>query len=48
MRLQVWIVSFSFAVFGAIGWLFLGYSPVFPALILIGLVGFGLGLISGR
>jgi hypothetical protein len=48
MRYQVWIVGFSFAIFGVIGWLFLGYSPVYIALILLGLVGFGLGFGAGK
>ncbi|HEX6507412.1 MAG TPA: hypothetical protein VF221_07250 [Chloroflexota bacterium] len=48
MRYQIWIVGFSFAVFGAIGWLFLGYSPVYIALMIFGLVTVVLGLFSGK
>jgi len=48
MRYQIWIVALSFAVFGLVGWLFLGYSPVFPGLMGLGFVGFCLGFLSGK
>ncbi len=43
MRYQVWIVGLSFVVFGIVGWGFLGYSPVYIGLMLLGIVAFGLG-----
>lgn len=48
MRYQIWIVALSFVVFGVVAWLFLGYSPVYIALMLFGLAGFGLGFTSGK
>lgn len=48
MRYQIWIVALSFVVFGLVGWLFLGYSPVYIGLMLFGAAGFGLGLTSAR
>ena len=48
MRFQIWIVALSFAVFGLIGWLFLGYSPVYIALMLFGAVCFALGFMSEK
>jgi hypothetical protein len=48
MRYQIWIVALSFVVFGIVGWLFLGYSPVYIGLMLLGLVGFSLGFLSGK
>jgi hypothetical protein len=48
MRYQIWIVALSFVVFGIVGWLFLGYSPVYIGLMLLGLVGFCLGFLSGK
>jgi hypothetical protein len=48
MRYQIWIVALSFAVFGLVGWLFLGYSPAFIGLMLLGVAGFGIGFTSGK
>ena len=48
MRYQIWIVALSFVVFGLVGWLFLGYSPAYIGLMLIGLAGFALGFLSGK
>jgi hypothetical protein len=48
MRYQIWIVGLSFAVFGIVGWLFLGYSPVFLGLMVLGAAGFCLGFLSGK
>lgn len=48
MRYQIWIVASSFIIFGLVGWMFLGYSPVYIALILFGCVGFSLGLTSAK
>lgn len=48
MRYQIWIVALSFVVFGLVGWLFLGYSPVYIGLMLLGITGFGLGFMSDK
>ena len=48
MRYQIWIVALSFVVFGLVGWLFLGYSPVYIGLMLLGAVGFALGFLSDK
>lgn len=48
MRYQIWIVALSFVVFGLVGWLFLGYSPVYIGLMIIGLAAFTLGFLSEK
>jgi hypothetical protein len=48
MRYQIWIVGLSFAVFGLVGWLFLGFSPVYIGLMMLGAACFALGFLSSQ
>lgn len=46
MRTAIWIISFTFAIFGVIGWAFQTYSPSYVGLVIFGVVGFLIGWLT--
>lgn len=47
MRIQIWIIGGSFAIFGIIAWIITNWSPSYLGLVVMGVIAIAMGWFFG-